>query len=354
MNRRHQPLDPEERALARLLDNAGDEGPSPEVDARILAAARESLSATAPSGASTPRSVHRPQGARRPRHRRLPLALGLAASVTLAVGVAWQLREPPTPATAAADAGFETVTIQAAPVPDAPVEAVAGHTAAPRPEAAIETTTTASPAPAAPAPPIPVAPAPTASATPEAPAPRTDALVVPAERETMARERERQAAEMASRRSMQRAEPVAGQAAKTAPAHAMRGLEETRQADAYTPPPAPVAAAAPPPPAPATAAIPAPRAAPLPAREIDPRHAEAAEAPAVATFADLAAADGTNDADMVAAVERDARLPVAQWLQRIRERQASGELALARASLARLVETHPAAPVPEDLQSLLP
>ena len=100
MNPRHDPLDHEERALARLLPGDDAVAPDAAVDARILAAARESLGVPPPAAGRAP---HRSGAARRPR-RGWPVALGLAASVTLAVGVAWQLREPPLPAIAPATA----------------------------------------------------------------------------------------------------------------------------------------------------------------------------------------------------------------------------------------------------------
>ena len=74
------PLDQtaEERALALRLARLGPHGePSPQLDATVLAAAQAALDAP---------SV--------PRHhsRRWPVALGVAASLVLAVGVAWRLR----------------------------------------------------------------------------------------------------------------------------------------------------------------------------------------------------------------------------------------------------------------------
>ena len=103
MNRRHEPLDPQERALARMLAEAGQAEPPPELDARILAAARAAPPAATPihprTGATPPPAA----GSRRHvRRRHWPMALGLAASVTLAIGVAWQLRQPPVPGQAAA------------------------------------------------------------------------------------------------------------------------------------------------------------------------------------------------------------------------------------------------------------
>lgn len=84
MNRSgHEPLGSKERALAqRLARLDGAASPSPELDARILAMAR---SAPARPAATTP-----PR-----RRRRWPLGLGLAASVLVALGLAWQLRPAP-------------------------------------------------------------------------------------------------------------------------------------------------------------------------------------------------------------------------------------------------------------------
>jgi resuscitation-promoting factor RpfA len=78
-----EPLDAEERALAERLARLGPHGAPPSaVDERILAAANAATNAT-------PR-----------RARRFPLALGVAASLVLALGLAWQLRpllDPPPP-----------------------------------------------------------------------------------------------------------------------------------------------------------------------------------------------------------------------------------------------------------------
>jgi hypothetical protein len=67
-------LTPDERALAERLARLGPRAePSPALDARVLAAARDAV-------ALSPR-----------RRSRWPAALGLAASLVLAVGVAWQI-----------------------------------------------------------------------------------------------------------------------------------------------------------------------------------------------------------------------------------------------------------------------
>ena len=77
MNRRPDPLDPNERELADLFSRDALPGPSPQLDARILAAARAAAEpATAP---------------RRPRPRWIA-GMALAATLVLAVGIAWRLR----------------------------------------------------------------------------------------------------------------------------------------------------------------------------------------------------------------------------------------------------------------------
>ena len=63
MNPRHDPLDHEERALARLLPGDDAVAPDAAVDARILAAARESLGVPPPAAGRAP---HRSGAARRP------------------------------------------------------------------------------------------------------------------------------------------------------------------------------------------------------------------------------------------------------------------------------------------------
>lgn len=80
----HDPLTPEERAIAQRLarlDSAS--APSPELDTRIRSTARASVS---PGNAADGRLR------RRGRTMRWPVGIGVAASLALAVGVAWQLR----------------------------------------------------------------------------------------------------------------------------------------------------------------------------------------------------------------------------------------------------------------------
>lgn len=83
MNSDHDPLTAEERELADALARTlSRRGPSPQVDAAILANARAAL-----ARGEAPRA--------RRRRPRWPAAFGVAASLALAVGVAWQLRPGP-------------------------------------------------------------------------------------------------------------------------------------------------------------------------------------------------------------------------------------------------------------------
>lgn len=137
------PLDPEERALAERLAKLGPHGePSPKLDAQVLAAAH---------AATTP--------VRRTR-RHLPLQLGVAASIALALGLAWQLRPLP-----GADATRSAAN--QAPTPEAaPATASTPAMAPARPERHAEPAAKRTEAPAAPQlramapPPAPPAPPP--------------------------------------------------------------------------------------------------------------------------------------------------------------------------------------------------
>lgn len=110
MNNR-DPFTPEERELARLLPGRMDATPSPEADAAVIAAARAALQgeATQPLQGAHERPA---DGARRHRRRaRWTTLLGVAASVVVAVGLAWQLRPDPPPAP------FAAVMQETVPVP---------------------------------------------------------------------------------------------------------------------------------------------------------------------------------------------------------------------------------------------
>lgn len=176
------PLSPEERALARRLAELDDGAePSAALDARVLAAAR---------------GVQRVSM----RRRRWPAAVGLAASLLLVVGVAWELRPivqgrsdtqaahratrtvvaaQTAPARAKHAAPTPDISLQAPP-PAPPARVSAAKMNVPSEPAVIVDT----PAPAPPAPPPPPAepvresvlamPAPAAAPASSAPAPAID------------------------------------------------------------------------------------------------------------------------------------------------------------------------------------
>ena len=292
------PLTPEEQALARRLDQLGPHGePSPALDARILASAR--------AAQATPVR----------RVRRWPLALGLAASLVLAAGIAWRLRPLPGPMLE------EGMTRTAA----APAEAIEGAgTAQETPKEKRE---------------VPSAPVAAGSATASrGRAPATDEA----------------------------------RADTTAPAAAVTRSAPVPAPVPLPPPPEPaVVLDAPAPPAPAMAALPPPPPAP-PASDagaLPPRAAAAGTPAPIARKAASPAAQAEEDAGFDAAAAADAAsgdeppedVPPATadapavreaWLQRIRELLATGQTEAARASAKEFVRRHPDAPLPDDLRAL--
>jgi len=313
---RHAPLTPEELELRRQLEAAAGPGPSPQLDARVLAAARQAAAPPAhPATATAPVA----RGWRRARRRRWIAPLGLAASLVLAFGVAWQLREPPLPgqalpaaapaaadrsAPAAAQAVHAPAAEEAAPAADAGAADSAATPAVQRPAAAVARKLPPPPpddaAVAMPRAPLPAAPAPVAAMAEPAPA------ASPAAEVAAAAEAARAAQDMARARQAQGA--------------ARRAAERSRQeASAMRPGPAMAprqAIAAPPPP---------PASAPVSAAAIE---------------------DGPPPVAMALADPQE-------WLQWIRGLQADGDIEGARASLQWFVREHPQLEVPEDLRPLL-
>jgi hypothetical protein len=281
------PTDPtsltsEERELAERLARLGPHAePSPAMDARILAAARDAAAA--------------PATRRRPRW---PTLFGLAASLLLAVGLAWRLRPlperpsppPSTPARAEARAGARADAGAAAPAANLPAEVAnqklatdASANEAPQPEAA--------------------------SPVPAADAQRVD--------DTMS----------------DRAAPLARDAA------AAMKTAEASPAPPETPSPQAFGdVAAPPPPAPPVA--PAMQSEPVPAGVAGDEAARAASASSDEPELDVPPA--TADAPAV----RDA------WLQRIQALVDAGDIEGARASLHAFVARYPAYTLPENLRAL--
>lgn len=294
MNNHDEPLSPEERALAGRVARLGAHGePSPALDARILAAAH--------AAAGTPAQTQRPT-------RRWPVALGIAASLTLAVGIAWQVR-PLQEAATYDEAASATAAQAAMAVPSA--ESAADTVAAEQPQADGASQPDAGTGPArapaaesrrepakvrsaprafipSPAPPPPQAPpvvfdqsaAPTEAVMP-APSPAASAMQAP---------------------------PAAAPAAKTTSAESRNQSAGRNSADAGV----------------GTAAA---------SRED--------------AFAEDAAAEDVPPATADSPEVRDA------WLQRIRELARAGNTDDARASLDEFVRRYPDHPLPDDLRALL-
>lgn len=308
----NDPLSAEERALAdQLARSAPGRLPPPAVDAAILHAAH---------AASRPRAT-----SRRPRW---PAVAGIAATLVLAIGIAWQLR----PLSEAPDvqeehAGGEAATQAPAPTvamiePDEPAasrrepgpaqpvsEPPPGFEAPPAepPRAdnsgrvfvlptgqppAIEPPASESPAVALPAPVAPLS-VPVPSPAPPAPPPAPPAPPVP------------------TGASAPSTASAAHDAARQQAAQ-RKAVEQASRMERR-------ASAAPPP---------APRVG-----------AEDAVARTSVTVVDLPPAD---DADLAADV----------WIERIRQRRDAGDLEGARASLRLLRESHPEFSLPEDLHAL--
>jgi hypothetical protein len=340
-------LTPEERELAQRLSRlGGTREPSPALDARILAAAHDAVQASSSASASK----------RRRSQRRWPVGLGVAASLALAVGIAWQLRPLPdaaveySEAPAAARHAAGVVTVPEAATGDRADVASEQARAAPQPQAAV----LPEPAPA-PAPP---------SERKQAPEPARDVrAAADADAEVDAREQ------------------------------AEHGFTPTPQEPAvvFDDPsplgsPAPMAAPVAPPPPPAP---------PSPAELRLPTTSPPAGAAAGVSKRDDAGYDETrkqrarNDAsrqDSSAAAEAEAasasvldrievtgsrngyvedqplddRPPASAdspqvqqaWLQRIRELVARGQFDDARASLAEYRRRYPDQPLPDDLRAL--
>lgn len=393
MNRRHDapdPLSPEERELAeRLLRLGPHDGPSPALDARILAAAHAAV-------AQTPRARSK---------TRWPAWIGVAASLTLAIGVAWQLRPMDK---ALESVGEDQATAASVSSADAAADAKAESASAAAAPAAAEASDYARDSSAG------AADAAAAIAVPEPPAPpqAQPQMIAPPPPPPPLEAAKRSDAAAEGRRAEQR-QRVQKQASERAVAEPV---------DAFPAPPAPVMAAPPAPPAPASAPVHTPAPATVPAatardaakpqldrerryelREAAPAGAAAtsaaqaegktaadrhskpapvlgraarsvapAPAPAVAAqSANAPAAEAqavqpaaANDSSTLDRIEvtgsrimpdaaQEARLTPAQWLELIRGYRDRGDTELARDSLRRFHRAHPQTRVPDDLRTLL-
>lgn len=368
MNRRPDapdPLSPEERDLAeRLLRLGPHDGPSPALDARILAAAHAAV-------APTPRAQHKKS--------RWPTWIGVAASLSLAVGIGWQLRPVDKAPDAASEAAQAPVAAESA---DAATAAQAADSVASPELPAAAADAAAGSAPdspqAAPNRPQELVPPPAGALSQSAPSNRAD--------ERAARPAEPPApAPSSARRQEPRYEvpPMPAPMMAPPPPPAPIAAEAVAPADAAPMSvPAPAAAAPAPGEAYRESAKPAPAAAKLRLSDEARARKSAADNAAPSAFGELphrpqaeaeskrealssqgyAGEDrsldrvevtgsrlGQPQADAVA----DSQLPAAEWLDRIRGYRDRGETERAREGLREFRRQHPRARVPEDLRPLL-
>jgi len=279
-------LNSEEQALAARLTRLGPHAePSSALDARVLAAAH--AAAKAPAG--------------RPalRRRRWPAVLGLAASLVLAVGLAWRLRPQPQPAPAPRQ---EHVAVLRTVVPPAPSIAPPAESAAP--SAPAEASRNAS---------------------------GTDQTSSAEEKPAAPAEPSQRPAEV---------EPPAAPAAKTV-------FDTPTPMSLPPPPPAPPQA----PPDNALRARAAAAAAPPPAAPVvQDNAADTSEAEQADTSS--GAREGDEPSDEVPPATVDSPVVRDAWLQRIQRLVDAGDIAGARASLREFERRYPDYALPEDLRAL--
>ena len=354
-----EPLTQEERELAQLIARVGAHGEPPaSLDAKILSAAHAAVN-------------NKPQRARKPRW---PVAMGLAASAVFAVGIAWQLRplqpaaplSSEAPASAAAEMAARTEAEPATAAAAAtPVDEMAQDSAAAAASASANIPMSAPPPPPPPAakvlpprtlsiptprraarisPPPEVPPVPRQAqegdryhsptkATSTPPAPPAPAAPVMAVRAPAAEAPSATpSAFTAERRAGAAAEGLSANeaadysAARTATAKQSAAREESK----------------------ASATI----------REQERGVQEsAARESAVRDRATLDRVEVTGSrlqhTDRQVPVSNDARLPVDEWLERVRTRYGLGDADAAKRSLLLFVHEHPSETVPSDLEPLL-
>src|SRR5690606_21457903 len=311
-----------------------------------------------------------------------------AASLAVAMGVAWQLRPlpetgvvptpsetgplravvPAQPQDSHGDAPPPPMTEMAMPVPaDAPVDASDAASATPQARRAAPVSEIAQEA--APVADVPPMAAPRTQAAP--PTVVDAARQAPVDRPTAAPAAAAQTQEELARARAAQARDEARRVQPTRPAMAAQPAILPERTAAPPPPPAPPAPPAPSKPAPkASAPAPAPAepgsvpAPPPPATAVfsdDEAEVQlrlqppAAPAPPPAESATPDAVDAFADQPLDEQPPASADSPAVReaWLQRIRELRETGRLDEARASLREFVRRHPQAAVPDDLRPLL-
>lgn len=334
-----EPLDGDERELAGRLARIGPfDGPSPALDARILAAAH---------AAATRKPARRPWLAWIGIPPTMITGVGVAAAAVLALGLVWRL--PPRPVVLPpgdeASAPGEEVFVMAEPAPSsrAPVA-----NPPPFPQEARRSAPEPSPPAAAPsvrlrAPAVareaaggaPVAEK--ALATPAAPEPVPTATAVPAEKPEPARA---PAAFAEDKSSTGEDAFVPSPPAATTTRRAARASYTTgARADAERDEPARMAVDAQ---SGATSEAPA---APQESADLDRIQVTGTRRPGAQALAELPLSE--------IPVSADTRLDAGDWLQRIRDRREQGDIEGARDSLRRFRREHPRIRVPDDLRPLL-
>lgn len=313
-----EPLTPEERELAQRLSRLGPSaGPPSTVDARILAAAHDAIAAAHPRAAGRDA-------------RRWPVALGVAASMALAVGIAWRLRPLPEPPPVRAESAAASVETTVAPAAAAPIEVTA-----------------------------------------PAPGPATDA-------DSAALQKEQRSAPAAAPQDAAKALPKR-ESAPPPPAEPEAVSDAARAADLAAPPPPPPPPPAPSAPQPLSAAAEAANAdaattGAAAASEESKRLSETIEVSGTVQRAKSVAAPRAASAQAPVAPQREpqsfedieivgvddngdeppayANSPQVReaWLQRIRELIAEGHPQQARDSLDEFQRRYPDQPLPDDLQ----
>lgn len=315
MSRRREPLDAEERALAARLPRLhGRDEPDAALDARILAAAHAAV--------SSPTS-----GAKRRRSWIVPLTA--AASVSLAVGLAWRLQPPP----------GAPVSASHGPVADAAAAREGGQPAMRSVEAL---------------------PPPPADAGLSRPSP----MVAPAQEAAPVEDNARIARENTAAAPAAEVRAAAPVFVPPPPEPAM--MADAMPVEVMAPPPAPPAPSAPP--APAASAPASPQAAmgrsastgegiSVSGSVVKPQAKRVRaqnEAQAAADAYTLDTVTKAEDEEDVPPATMDAPATRDAWLRRIGELQQQGRIDEAKASLAEFRRRYPDAVLPAELRKLEP